>query len=133
MVQRLSRIATLAAAAVLLAGALGGQAQAQQRTSHTGDLFYNYYTEPGYGGLSAEMYLSPRPTPPLVGHTYITYQPLLPHEFLYPHRRTYSTANANGGTTKTNVRWFSDPLLVPRKIALWPTRHVSNSSYPKHF
>lgn len=50
------------------------------------DLFYNYYVP---GNPPAQMYLSPRPTPPLVGHTYITYQPLYPHEYLYHHSRSY--------------------------------------------
>ena len=46
-------------------------------------LFYNYYVPPvgcttcgSQGSSGAELYISPRPTPPLVGHTYITYQPL---------------------------------------------------------
>jgi len=53
-------------------------------------LFYNYYV-PGSdcGGVPAQLYVSPRPTPPLVGHTYITYEPLMPHEFLYRHSRIY--------------------------------------------
>ena len=54
------------------------------------DLFYNYYVPPGpAGGVPSQMYLSPHPTPPLVGHTWITYQPLMPHEFLYKHARNY--------------------------------------------
>src|SRR5215469_9938667 len=50
------------------------------------DLFYNYYVA---GTPPAQLYLSPRPTPPLVGHTYITYQALYPHEFMYHHSRSY--------------------------------------------
>jgi hypothetical protein len=66
---------------------------------------YNYYV-PGYeGGPPAQLYVSPRPVPPLVGHTYITYPPLNPHEFLYRHKRTYSRVDPDGGTTKTRVRW----------------------------
>ncbi len=74
---------------------------------HTGpnDLFYNYYTAPGYGGMSAELYLCPRPTPPLVGHTYITYQPLMPHEFLYKHSRTYVRHTPGEGWTRATVTW----------------------------
>ena len=54
------------------------------------DLFYNYYVAPSpYGGVGAQLYLAPRPTPPWVGHTYITYQPLMPHEWLYKHHRIY--------------------------------------------
>ncbi len=44
----------------------------------------NYYAMPtGPEGLTAALYPCPRPTPPLIGQTYITYEPLAPHEFLY--------------------------------------------------
>ena len=67
---------------------------------------YNYYVHPGAAGLvGAQLYVSPRPTPPLVGHTYITYPPLMPHEFLYKHHRVYRTYNAGSGWTKTRARW----------------------------
>jgi hypothetical protein len=73
------------------------------------DLFYNFYSGPAYRsyypGVPAEMYLSPRPTPPLVGHTWITYQPLMPHEFLYRHHRTYYRYYPHGGHTTTRVHW----------------------------
>jgi hypothetical protein len=67
---------------------------------------YNYFVHPGEAGrLGAQLYVEPRPTPPLVGHTYITYPPLMPHEFLYQHRRVYETYNPGSGTTRTRVRW----------------------------
>ena len=44
------------------------------------DLFYNYYEGPNPNGVTAGMYVSPLPVPPHVGHTYTTYQPLMPHE-----------------------------------------------------
>ena len=70
------------------------------------DLFYNYYVPAApCGGVPAQLYLSPRPTPPLVGHTYITYQPLMPHEFMYRHARTYYRKNPNGKRTRTMVIW----------------------------
>jgi hypothetical protein len=70
------------------------------------DLFYNYYVPPTCGGVGAELYLSPRPVPPHVGHTYITYQPLYPHEFLYHHHRTYHRYyNSGQGLTRTSVRY----------------------------
>ena len=75
------------------------------------DLFYNYYVPPvpcsTYpGAVGAQLYVSPRPVPPWVGHTYITYQPLLPHEFLYQHRRTYYRGHGpHGGLTRTSVWW----------------------------
>lgn len=69
------------------------------------DLFYNYYVSPEPGLVGAEMYLCPRPVPPLTGHTYITYQPLMPHEFLYKHHRTYVTHHPDAPSTRTRVHW----------------------------
>jgi hypothetical protein len=70
------------------------------------DLFYNFYVGPSaQGGVPAELYLCPRPTPPLVGHTYITYQPMMPHEYMYPHRRTYWRYHPGSGMTRTKVLW----------------------------
>jgi hypothetical protein len=70
------------------------------------DLFYNYYVPPTCGGVGAELYLSPRPVPAHVGHTYITYQPLMPHEFLYHHHRTYHRYyNSGQGLTRTHVKY----------------------------
>ncbi len=69
-------------------------------------LFYNNYVPPvGMAGVGAGLYPSPRPVPPLVGHTYVTYQPLMPHEFLYRHRRTYRRFNPGAGRTRTRVSW----------------------------
>lgn len=71
------------------------------------DLFYNYYVPSGAGvGHPAQMYISPRPVPEMVGHTYITYQPLMPHEYMYRHHRTYRTYHPTGGFTTTRVRWW---------------------------
>jgi len=93
-------------------GVSAGTAQAQDycRTEARPDLFYNYYVQgrncDGSAGVPAQLYVSPRPTPPLVGHTYITYQPLLPQEFLYPHERTYKRWNGpDAGVTTTHVKW----------------------------
>lgn len=70
------------------------------------DLFYNYYVGNNCGGYGAAMYLSPRPVPPHVGHTFITYQPLMPHEFMYKHHRTYHRYYDGGmGLTRTSVRY----------------------------
>ena len=72
---------------------------------HQKDLFYNYYVGPQPSGAAAQMYISPLPTPPRVGHTYVTYQPLMPHEFLYRHKRSYYTYNPGAGWTRTKVRY----------------------------
>jgi hypothetical protein len=70
------------------------------------DLFYNYYAWPSCTGLGAELYISPRPVPPHVGHTYITYQPLMPHEFMYHHKRTYHRYyNGGQGLNRTHVSY----------------------------
>lgn len=71
------------------------------------DLFYNYYVAPRcMNGNAAGMYTSPGPVPPNVGHTYYTYQPFYPHEFLYPHYREYynyhSTGECGQGVTSYN-------------------------------
>lgn len=70
------------------------------------DVFYNFYI-PGAGGAPTAMYPSPRPTPPLVGHTYYTYQPLMPHEHMYKHRASYHQYYNSGlGLNRTKVRWL---------------------------
>jgi hypothetical protein len=74
-------------------------------------LFYNFYVPDNCNGVPAAMYLAPRPVPPLVGHTFYTYQPLMPHEMLYPHHRTYRQWYDNGrGFTRTKVAWYCNPL-----------------------
>jgi hypothetical protein len=77
--------------------------------SEAADLFYNYYVS---GNPPAQAFLSPRPSPPLVGHTYITYQPLYPNEFLYHHHRTYARYDGVHcrPVTKTHVSWRSGLL-----------------------
>jgi hypothetical protein len=68
-------------------------------------LQYNYYyPTPGTNGIPARLYLCPRPTPAHVGYTYITYQALAPHEFLWRHQAVYYRPYA-GGYTITSVRW----------------------------
>ena len=70
------------------------------------DLFANYFVGNNCGGYGAAMYVSPLPVPPHVGHTFITYQPLMPHEFLYRHHRTYHRYYDGGmGLTRTSVRY----------------------------
>ena len=80
------------------------------RHSEPGDLFYNYYVPPvGEGSVGAQLYPCPRPTPPLVGQTYITYQPLMPQEFMYQHGRTYMTYHQDAPPTRTSVHWNHPP------------------------
>lgn len=75
-------------------------------------LFYNFYAPNYCGGVPAQLYIAPRPVPPRVGHTYYTYQPLMPHEFTYPHYRTYRSYYDGGrGMTRTKVHWYSNPVV----------------------
>lgn len=79
-------------------------------------LFYNFYAPNYCGGVPAQLYIAPRPVPPLVGHTYYTYQPLMPHEFTYPHTRTYRNYYDSGrGMTRTKVQWYSNPVVSALK------------------
>jgi hypothetical protein len=108
MVLKALRITILAAATLAawhLAMDRSQSAMAVEPQRSAGDLFYNYYAPPASGAVGAQLYVSPRPTPPLVGHTYVTYQPLMPHEFLYQHHRVYRTENPDAGWTRTRVHW----------------------------
>lgn len=127
MVRKLLGV-TIATAAVLLAGNLDpNRTRAGDPHHKTPNLFTNYYVPPGgCGGTAAQLYVSPRPTPPLVGHTYVTYQPLMPHEFLYPHSRTYVRRNPGSGLTVTKVWWDRDWWNL--NYLLRPPRPV----YPSH-
>jgi len=106
MVLRLT-CATLVAVVLISVLCVSAQpAAAADRVRSNGDLFYNYYVPPTWaGGVGAQLYLSPRPTPPMVGHTFITYQPLMPSEFLYHHHRSYYNFHPDGRITRTSVKW----------------------------
>ncbi len=98
----------IAAASLLAVFAVDSQAQAAEcgYPVQNQDLFYNYYVGAGYSGAyPAAMHLCPRPTPPLVGHTFVTYQPFNPHEFMYRHHRIYTRRHFVGGTTRTRI-WY---------------------------
>ena len=73
----------------------------------SGELFRQYYAQPRCGGVAAQMYVSPLPVPPAVGHTNITYQAFEPHQFMYRHKRKYVRRHGpGGGTTTTSVYWW---------------------------
>ena len=75
----------------------------------TPDVFYNFWVPPvptgSAPGVGAQLYVSPRPVPPRVGHTWHTYPPFMPHEFLYKHRRRYIRPAGVTGML-TNVRAY---------------------------
>jgi hypothetical protein len=105
-------VAAIAAATTLVAPAVafavpidGGREVAPP------DVFYNYYVPPvaagSYPGLGAQLYVAPRPVPPRVGHTWYTYPPFLPHEFLYKHHRRYiRPAGAKGMRTVAHTYYW---------------------------
>ena len=76
------------------------------------DLFANYYVGPQPSGTAAQMYVSPLPVPANVGHTYVTYQPLMPHEFLYKHKRSHYAHTPGAGWTRSKVRWCTHGLRL---------------------
>lgn len=81
------------------------------------DLFYNFYVAPACGGGGAQLYVSPQPVPASVGHTYITYQPLLPHEMLYAHQHYYHRYyNGGRGLTRTHVKYSVSPLTQMKGV-----------------
>jgi hypothetical protein len=105
----------------LLAGACqwSGSAQAQEGRwkriiSYQGknDLFANYQAGPEPSGIGAQMYVSPLPTPPIVGHTYTTYQPLMPHEYLHRHTRSHYGYEQGSGWTRSKVRYRTRGLRI---------------------
>jgi hypothetical protein len=102
-------LALVGMAALLAAWSLGVTTTTQGalvRHSTGGDLFYDHYVPPvGCNGVGAKLNPCPRPTPPLVGHTNITYQPLMPSEMLYKHHRVYKTQHDDAFRTRTSVRW----------------------------
>ena len=77
----------------------------------TPDVFYNFWVPPvpaaASPGFGAQLYVAPRPVPPRVGHTWYTYPPFLPHEFLYRHRRHYVRPAGNTGMrTDVHAHWW---------------------------
>lgn len=105
------KLAGLVAGLLVASTSLAAGPQAQAGKLFKGpqpqyDLFYNYYVDGAYG-VPAKLYISPRPTPPLVGHTYVTYQPLMPHEFLYrPHLRVYRRWDGRLLPANTTRAWW---------------------------
>lgn len=101
-------LVAVAAAALWLGGQEPVAAQGPIFARPQYDLFHNYYLNPNpVEGVGAGLYPSPIYTPPYVGHTYYTYQPLMPHEFMYPHAEVYR---------RYNTRFSPIPLNTTRVI-----------------
>jgi hypothetical protein len=106
-------------AAGLAAGSLGAPAQAVEGLwrrvisyQDKNDLFYNFYEGPDPSGTAAAMYVSPRPVPVHVGHTYTTYQPLMPHEYLYHHTRSHYAHVPGAGWSRAKIRYRTGGLWL---------------------
>ena len=105
----------LSALVVMLGLVAGGTADAAP-INHgidypTPDIFYNFWVPPvppaASPGFGAQLYVAPRPVPPHVGHTWYTYPPFMPHEFLYKHHRRYiRPAGATGLRTEARATWW---------------------------
>jgi hypothetical protein len=125
MAHRLSQMAiaaVLAAAWFVMAGDARAQGYGQPGWASPEP---NYYAMPtGAVGLTAALYPCPRPTPPLVGQTYITYEPLDPHEFLHVHHHHYKTKNECGQVTRTSVTWNHRGQLPPLLTNAAPGLHT---------
>jgi len=84
------------------------------------DLFYNYHTQGYANRTNAQMYLAPRPVPPNVGHTFYTYQPLYPHQYLYWHKDRYHDYYDDGrGLNRTRATYYSPPLRQAVSNIYW--------------
>jgi uncharacterized low-complexity protein len=90
------------------------------RTYGYPDLFYNYYTQGECNSTNAQMYISPVPVPPNVGHTFYTYQPFMPHEMLYWHKDRYHNYYDGGrGMNHTKVHYYGPPVRTAASNIYW--------------
>ena len=98
-----------------VAGAAGGY-----RTYGHPHLFYNYYTHGYSNGVNAQMYVSPQPVPPYVGHTFMTYQPLAPEHYLYQHVDRYHNIYDGGrGLNHTRAVYRAAPVQSAISRTYW--------------
>jgi len=98
----------------------GDMSSCQPRTYGYPDLFYNYYTQGNCNSTNAQMYISPVPVPPNVGHTYITYQPFMAHEMLYQHKdRFHNYYDGGRGMNHTKVHYFAPPVKTAASNIYW--------------
>ncbi len=98
----------------------GGVAMAQGREYGQPDLFYNFYTQGAANRANAQMYVSPVPVPPHVGHTFLTYQPFYPHEMLYKHHdRFHNYYDGGRGMNRTHVSYYYPPVRTGISNFYW--------------
>ena len=100
--------------AALLIGMTSTAVQAQNGFSpmynSADNVFNNYFTQGSANQATAAAYISPVGVPGWVGHTYITYEPLYPHEFMHHHSHRYhSYYDGGAGLNRTSVHYYSPP------------------------
>ncbi len=82
----------------------------------TQPLFDNYFTQGNANSAEAALYISPIGVPGWVGHTYNTYQPLYPHQFLYQHHDRYHSYYDDGqGLNRTHAKYYAPPVRTAGK------------------
>ncbi|HUP79536.1 MAG TPA: hypothetical protein VM260_13375 [Pirellula sp.] len=82
----------------------------------TQPLFDNYFTHGNANSAEAALYISPIGVPGWVGHTYNTYQPLYPHQFLYQHHDRYHSYYDDGkGLNRTHAKYYAPPVRTAGK------------------
>lgn len=103
-----------------LFGAPGGSIGCQPRKYDQPDLFYNYYSQGNCNQANAQMYISPLPVPHYVGHTFNTYQPFYPHEYMYWHKNRYHNMYDNGrGMNRTRATYYAPPVRTAVANLYW--------------
>ena len=96
------RTVVIAVAAVACFAFLTESTQAQGSLNN--NLFPQYTTQGSSNLTNAGMYPAPHWVPQEMGHTYYTYQPLMPHEMMYTHSRNYY--NFYGGADEFYARKY---------------------------
>ena len=97
-----------------------GGAGCRERSYGQPDLFYNYFTQGYCNRANAQMYLSPQPVPPNVGHTFYTYQPFYPEEYLYWHtNRFHNYYDGGRGTNRTRAVYYGTPVRDTISNVYW--------------
>ena len=103
------------------AGSLCGVVSCRSQQGYAPDLFYDFYVDPECGATSrAGMYPVPYLIPAINGRTYYTYQPFLPHEYMYRHKRSYHRRyNYNRGLNRTRVSYSPNRRQSVRQVLHW--------------
>lgn len=125
----------IVAACCLIAVSLVAETSfAQHGQGNLPDPIFSQYTTQGSASLAtAGIYPAPHPVPSHVGSSYYTYQPLMPHEMLYPHARNYfnyyndsSYCGGGGSLNITSVRWQDSASSV---APLGTSQRLQNLQY----